>query len=115
MFIKSEEMQTQSRVRLRDGFGSTEFLHIVDKDNLPAKCRLFSVMSVEKGCSVGRHDHADETEIYYVIEGEGILNDNGTLRPFRKGDCNVCGNGDFHAVSNENDETLRIFAVIIKD
>jgi quercetin dioxygenase-like cupin family protein len=90
-------------------------LHIVPADKLPAKARLFSVMSLEKGCSVGRHEHKGETEIYYVISGEGILNDNGTIRPFKKGDCNVCGNGDFHSVSNENDETLEIVAVIILD
>ncbi len=115
MFIKSEEMQIKPRVRLRDGFGTTDFLHIVPEEHLPKKTRLFSVMSLEKGCSVGRHDHTGETEIYYVIQGEGIINDNGTMRPFRKGDCNVCGGGDFHAVSNENDETLKMIAVIILD
>ena len=115
MFIKNEEMEIKPRVRLRDGYGTTDFLHIVPEAVRPPKCRLFSVMMLEKGCSVGRHDHTGETEVYYVIEGEGILNDNGTMRPFKKGDCNVCGGGDFHSVSNENDETLKIFAVIIKD
>ena len=115
MFIKADEMQSKPRVRLRDGYGTTDFLHLIPDEYMPKKTRLFSVMSLEKGCSVGRHDHAGETEIYYVIEGEGIINDNGTIRPFRKGDCNVCGNGDFHAVSNENDETLKIVAVIVLD
>lgn len=115
MFIKSDEMEMKPRVQLRGGYGTTDFLHIVPAENLPEKSRLFSVMCLEKGCSVGRHDHTGETEIYYVIEGEGILNDNGTIRPFRTGDCNVCGGGDFHSVSNENDETLKIIAVIIKD
>lgn len=115
MFIKSEEMQMKPRVRLKDGFGTTDFLHIIPAESLPGKCRLFSVMSLEKGCSVGRHAHDGETEIYYVIEGEGIINDNGTIRPFKKGDCNVCGKGDFHSVSNENDETLKMIAVIVLD
>ena len=115
MFIKSEDMQTIPRLRLRDGFGTTDFLHIVAADDLPKNTRLFSVMCLEKGCSVGRHDHVAETEVYYVIEGEGIINDNGTIRPFRKGDCSVCGGGDFHSVSNENEQTLKIIAVIITE
>ncbi|MBT3319618.1 MAG: cupin domain-containing protein [Clostridia bacterium] len=115
MIIKKEDMKTLSRPRLRDGFGTTDFLHIVPEGFRPEKCRLFSVMVLEKGCSAGRHDHTGETEIYYVIEGEGIINDNGTIRPFRTGDCNVCGDGDFHSVSNENDETLKMIAVIVND
>lgn len=115
MIIKKEDMKIQSRPRVRDGFGTVDFLHIVPEGFRPNKCRLFSVMILEKGCSIGRHDHTNETEIYYVLEGEGIINDNGTIRPFLPGDSNVCGNGDFHAVSNENDEPLKIVAVIIKD
>lgn len=115
MFIKSEDLKVQSRPRLRDGYGTVDFLHIVPEEFRPEKCRLFSVMMLEKGCSAGRHDHTGETEIYYVIEGEGIIDDNGAKRPFKKGDVNICGGGDYHSVSNENDETLKIIAVIIKD
>ena len=39
MFIKSEEMQVKPRVRLRDGYGTTDFLHIVPQDKLPEKSR----------------------------------------------------------------------------
>ena len=115
MVIKSEDMKTNSRQNVRGGNGTVDFLHIVPEGFLPDKSRLFSVMILEKGCSVGRHDHTAETEVYYVVEGEGVLNDNGTERTFRKGDCNVCGGGAFHSVANEKDEPLKIVAVIIKD
>ena len=115
MIIKKEDMKIQSRPRLRDGNGTVDFLHIVPESFRPEKCRLFSMMILEKGCSAGKHEHTNETEIYYVLEGEGIINDNGTIRPFLPGDCNICGSGDFHSVSNENDEPLKMMAVIIKD
>ncbi|MGI5848848.1 MAG: cupin domain-containing protein [Christensenellales bacterium] len=115
MYIQHDQMQVQQREHLRGGNGITDFLHIVPSEELPAKSRLFSQMSLEKGCSVGRHEHLGETEIYYVLQGEGALDDNGILRPFRKGDCNVCKGGKYHAVSNEKDETLIILAVIILD
>ncbi len=115
MVIKSQDMKMQSRQEVRGGCGTVNFLHIVPEGFMPEKSRLFSEMTLEKGCSIGRHEHTNETEVYYVIEGEGIINDNGTERPFRKGDCNVCGEGAFHAVSNEKDEPLKIVAVIIKN
>ncbi|MDD5018780.1 MAG: cupin domain-containing protein [Eubacteriales bacterium] len=115
MIIKSEEMQSKPREGLRGGSGTTGFLHIVPAEALPGKVRLFSLISLEKGCSVGDHKHEGETEVYYVLEGEGVLNDNGTIRPFRKGDCNVCGGGEAHGVMNEKDETLKMIAVIVLD
>ena len=115
MFFRADEMEVESRERARDGMGITDFVHLIPKDALPSKCRLFSLVCLEKGCSVGRHEHTTETEIYYVVEGEGILNDNGTIRPFRTGDASICGGGAFHSVANDNDETLKIVAVIVQD
>ena len=115
MIIKNEDMQKESREGLRGGNGTAEFLHIVPDGFKPQKCRLFSVMTLGKGCSAGRHEHTGETEIYYVLEGEGVLNDNGIIKTIRPGDSNICGGGDFHSVANEKDEPLKIIAVIIKD
>ena len=115
MLIPHDQMQTQIREGVRGGTGLTGFLHIVSSENLPEKSRLFSVVSLEKGSSIGQHEHAGETEIYYVLEGEGVLDDNGVKKPFFKGDCNVCGDGGYHAIANEKDETLKFLAVIIVD
>jgi quercetin dioxygenase-like cupin family protein len=70
---------------------------------------------LEKDCGIGPHEHTGETEIYYVLEGEGVLDDDGQLKPFAKGDSNICGGGATHAVTNTKDEPMRIIAVIIKD
>ena len=115
MLIKACDMQTVTRERPRGGSGKMDVLDIVPAQMLPAKSRLFSIMSLGKGCGIGAHDHATETEIYYVLEGEGVLDDNGTQLPFKKGDCSVCGGGAYHAIRNERDETLRVLAVIILD
>jgi quercetin dioxygenase-like cupin family protein len=115
MVIRSEEMKTETRERMRGGEGSAVFHYIASGASLPGKCRLFSTITLEKGCGVGSHEHANETELYYVLQGEGILDDNGEKKPFRKGDCNVCGGGATHAVINEKDEPLVFIAVIILD
>ena len=115
MVIMQNEMTAQKRERMRDGSGTIDLLHIVSADNLPEKSRLFSTMTLEKGCSVGRHTHSGETEIYWVLEGEGVLDDNGTIKPFKEGECSICGNGEYHAISNENETPLKVLAVIILD
>ncbi len=115
MVIQSSSMETQIRENMRGGGGEANLLHVVSKENLPQKARLFSIITLEKGCGIGAHEHADETEIFYVLEGEGVLDDNGTEKIFKKGDCNICGGGDYHAIRNEKSEPLRFVATIILD
>lgn len=115
MIIKGADMTSEIRENMRGGQGQVDILHIVGADHLPAKSRLFSLVTLEKGCGIGAHPHSGETEVYYVLEGEGIIDDNGEKKPFVKGDCNVCGDGATHAVTNEKEEPLKIIAVIIKD
>jgi quercetin dioxygenase-like cupin family protein len=85
----------------------------VPGEALPGKCRLFSLITLEKGCGIGAHAHSGETEIFYVLQGEGVLDDNGERKAFRKGDSNVCGDGATHAITNEKDEPLVLAAVIV--
>ena len=113
MVIKSEEMKNEIREGMRGGPGSVAIQHIASGEALPKNCRLFSIVTLEKGCGIGAHVHATETEMYYVLQGEGVIDDNGTPTPFRKGDCNVCGGGAYHAVTNEKDEPLVFAAVIV--
>ncbi len=115
MVIKVADMQSEIREAMRGGPGRVDIRHIVGADNLPAKSRLFSLITLEKNCGIGPHAHSAETEIFYVLEGEGVLDDNGEIKPFVKGDANVCGGGATHAVTNEKDEPLLMIAVIIRD
>ena len=115
MVIRDEDMKKEQRPNLRGGDGAAEFLHVVPEGFMPPACRLFSVITLEKGCGIGRHEHIAEAEIYYVLEGEGVINDNGMIRQIKKGDSSICGGGDFHSVANEKDEPLKILAAIIKE
>lgn len=108
-------MQAQQRDNMRGGSGSVALLGIVPQESLPEKCRLFSVVTLEQGCSIGRHVHEHETEIFYVLEGEGYYDDNGTNKTISAGDCTICASGEAHAVSNEKETPLKLIAAIIKN
>jgi len=115
MVIKIEDMKSEQRERMRGGEGTVGLLSIVPADDLPAKARLFSVVTLQKGCSIGSHIHENETEIFYILEGEGMLNDNGVNKTLRAGDCNVCPSGHSHAIANEKEEPLKFIAAIVLD
>lgn len=115
MFINAADMQSEKREHMRGGEGFVDLLHIVSKEHLPAKTRLFSLVTLEKGCEIGKHEHTAETEVFYVLSGEGEIDDNGTIRRFGKGDCAICRSGEYHAVKGKSDEPLKFIAAIILD
>jgi quercetin dioxygenase-like cupin family protein len=112
MYFESNDMQSETREKMRGGDGKVERLSIIPQDDLPPKIRFTGVIMLKKGCSIGIHPHTGDEEIYYCMSGEGVLDDNGTTKIFKKGDCHICKDGQSHGISNQKEEILTIFEAI---
>ncbi len=113
MIKKAEEMVLEIKENMRGGKGSIEILHILKQDELKGKCRLFAKITVNPGCSIGLHEHESEEEVFYIIKGKGIFDDNGTITELNAGDSILTGGGAKHSVENKGGETLEMVAVIL--
>ncbi len=113
MLITSKEKNFELRQNLKGGEGNTVLEGFKPAQGLPAHYRMYAEMVLNPGCSVGEHTHNGESEIYYVLEGSGELNDNGVIRTINPGDCAMCYDGEFHAVKNNTGKVLRILATIV--
>jgi len=113
--IKKEKSTTEVRERMREGPGRVVIQNSLKKEEYPPHCRLFAPIILEKGCGIGTHTHTGEAEIFYVVEGEGVYNDNGRECLFQKGDLSVTYSGECHSVRNEKDETMVIMAAILPE
>ena len=89
---------TWSKALLSSGESKSGFKHIHDS-------------SVEVGGEIGVHIHGDDEEVYYVIEGEGILLLNGERISVRPGDFSLVGKGESHGVINTGDVPLRLMVI----
>ncbi len=106
-FVKTEKRP------LRNGPGEIILNHHFVEKDMFGKCRLCAELVIEPGCGIGRHDHTEDMEIFYVIEGELIsVNDNGSEEPFRKGDCMLTGGGATHCLRNDTDKRAVMLAFI---
>jgi len=106
-------MIKEIREKMRGGSGSVEIVHIFKKDELMGKARLFARIILKKDCSIGFHTHDNEEEIYYIISGKGIVDDDGSSYEVTAGDAILTGNGAGHSIGNEQDEPLEVLAVIL--
>ena len=114
MIRKYIEMPTTVKEHLRGGAGSTIFKALAEDESVQ-HCRLFSEITLEKGSSIGEHDHVHETEYYWITEGEGIVTEADGEKIVTKGDLVVTGGGASHAIRNEQEAPLKFAAIIILD
>jgi mannose-6-phosphate isomerase-like protein (cupin superfamily) len=113
MVRQKAQMVLDIREQMRDGKGEVEILHIFKKDELKGKARLLARITLKKGCSIGYHEHHGEEEIFYIIKGRGVVQDNDEERPVGPGDAVLTGAGSGHSIRNDEDDPLELVAVIL--
>ncbi|MDP4093746.1 MAG: cupin domain-containing protein [Bacillota bacterium] len=113
MIKKAENMEIEIKDQMRGGKGSVEIMHIFKQQELTGKARLCAKISINPGCSIGLHEHVNEEEIFYVIKGKGIVNDNGEVKEVAKGDSILTGGGAVHSIENTGSDVLELVAVIL--
>lgn len=114
MIRKSTDMEQVKAEGMRGGDGLITAVHHLNKDEVPHG-RLFSTFTVNKGCSIGYHDHVGETEYYLIQSGKGIVTETDGEKEVEAGDLVITGGGAGHSIRNEWDEPLVFVAVILFD
>ncbi|MCL4425420.1 MAG: cupin domain-containing protein [Firmicutes bacterium] len=98
----------------RGGKGPVEMTVILRADEMKGPVRLFNRVTLLPGSSIGYHQHEAEEEIYYILRGQGMVNDNGIERAVQAGDALLTGDGAGHAIENTGSEPLEMVAIIIR-
>lgn len=110
MIRYQKDMRPETKANMRGGNGSVSLMPLFD-EHIP-HLRLLSVITLEPGCSIGEHPHEAEAEVYYVLEGQATVMDNGTSYTLSPGDAHLCRSGESHELRNDGTSTLRILAII---
>ena len=113
MIRKAADCQKEYRENMRGGNGTVELTNFVTPAEMNDKGRLFANITLKPGCSIGYHVHENDTELFYLMKGEALYNDNGTECILHAGDVMVCPAGTGHAVANNGQEDVELCAVIV--
>lgn len=113
MVLHKDQLKTEVRVGMRGGPGQAVMTNLCDE--LPKNCRVASVIHLEPGHGIGYHEHHGETELYYILTGSGVVNDNGTPIQVSAGDSIITGGGAGHDITNTGEEPLDMVAVVITE
>ncbi len=74
------------------------------------KFRVYRVLP--PGCSIGLHQHIDEDELYFIIEGSGKVSDEEETHAVMSGHSILTRSGESHSIENTGSCDLVLIAVI---
>ena len=112
MVIHRNEMKVEEKENMRGGDGKACITHLLD-GGTQRNARLFAEIVLEPGASIGYHQHESETEYYFIVSGNGIVNDDGKDVEVKPGDAIITGEGASHAIKNSGTVPLVFYAIII--
>ncbi|MBO5306101.1 MAG: cupin domain-containing protein [Clostridia bacterium] len=113
MIIKASNCKVDARKNMKGGDGTVYVTEFVTPKELNDKGRLFGNIHLDPGASIGYHVHEGESELFYVVRGEAVYNDNGTEYPISAGDTAIVTAGNGHAVANRGTEPVDLVALIV--
>ncbi len=113
MIRKAADCKKEYRENMRGGNGTVEITNFASPEELNNKGRLFANITLKPGCSIGYHVHEKDSELFYLIKGEALYNDNGVAVPVSAGDVMLCPAGTGHAIANNGEADVEICAVIV--
>ena len=113
MIKKAAELKTIYNEHMRGGNGTVEITNFITPAEMNDKGRLFANITLRPGCSIGYHVHEGESELFYIMKGDVVYNDNGEEKALTAGDVMICPPGTGHGVANNGQEVAEICAVIV--
>lgn len=113
MVKKFNSFTPELRKNMRGGDGTAEVTNFVTAEDLNNKGRLFGKIVLKSGCGIGYHVHENDSELFYIIKGTAVYDDNGTKTTVRAGDVTLTPAGTGHSIKNEGDEDVELIALIV--
>ena len=116
MIRRANEREMEVRNQVRGGIGDAVFAHVwksAEDGQLNKNMRLYSVITLKEGDSIGYHVHEKEDELYFILSGNALYDDNGVKCELAPGDSTITKSGQGHSVMAKGSEDLVLLAVIV--
>ena len=113
MIKRSNEFTPELRENMRGGDGTVVVTGFVSPEELNNKGRLFGKITLKPGCGIGYHVHEADSELFYILRGTAIYNDNGTETTVGAGSVTLTPAGTGHSIKNAGTEDVELVALIV--
>ena len=114
MLNRANEQKKDTLEKLRGSDGIIGRQTLIPPEESCGKFKMCSILTLEPGCSIGKHGHNPDAEFCYMMEGEMTILDNGTEYTVHPGDAWFCGGGAIHYTKNNSDKKAVFMAIVVE-
>lgn len=115
MIKRKNDLITKKIEGLRGGQGKISLIEILSNEELKNEGKLFARLTLEKGASIGVHQHINDFEVYYILKGTGSVEEENETYIVSEGDVVYTSHGEQHSLTNIGDSELEMLAVVINN
>lgn len=112
MIKKHSEIEIKTVEGAKGGKGKLLMEQYFSEAELKNGIKMLSIVTLESGASVGLHKHTDNSEIYLILEGGGVVKDDEYEVRLHAGDTIYTPAGHSHSIENTGEKPLKFLAVI---
>ena len=100
--------QREIQKKCHDGEGQILFREVFKKEDFESNLQHLHETIIDPHSTIGYHLHEGNEEIYYIIQGEGIMKIDGEEKRVFAGDAIITHSGSYHGLINDTDNELKI-------
>ena len=113
MFKKQNTLKVTKIDNPLGGKGTITKVDILTNEETEDKINIFAKVTVSVGSSIGKHQHVNDSEMYYIVQGTGIIQDDDETITVNEGDVLYTPKSGWHALENTGDIDLIFVALIL--
>ena len=112
MIFKKTSIQPVDLVNVHEGTGKLTCLDML-KGHVNAEhgFRFVHDNILEPGATVGEHLHQGDEEIYFILDGKGIMIEDGEEFEIHAGDLSLVQSGHTHGLRNSPQTSMRFLVI----
>ena len=110
----AQDRVTKTAEHVNGGAGFIMKEELITPEQRGEHCGLLNRITLKPNCEIGHHEHHGEAEMYYILEGTGMYEEDGEAVAVEAGDVTYCEDGHGHGLKNNGKEELVMVAVILK-
>jgi quercetin dioxygenase-like cupin family protein len=78
------------------------------EDTFETDLMFVDYVEIPAGSTIGRHTHGEDEELYFIVEGSGMMHVQGTKRRVDAGDLILNRRGWTHGLVNDSENVIRL-------
>lgn len=106
MIIDFKDLELNVAHNFKGGEKEYKSRRFVDENN------KIMLGTLEPGSSIGYHSHDTDSEVIYLLEGEGTVLYDGSEEKLLAGQVHYCPMGHSHSLMNRSDKPITFLAVV---